>query len=194
MVDSSGNQTEITAFDTSKIKSVIETLQQDKDFSNYSGSNEVLRKTRLANRATGQYEDFYITRSKKGVAIENSQGKNFGSVQLINGKDSNLQFYGYQSSSYHDRRFIELDYLTTNNKGAAASQYKGLGTELVKQAIIESYKQGNDGRIALNAAELMGHGSPRGFYDKVGLYTKSALSQSGLYISPEHTIPDILAK
>ena len=160
----------------------------------------IVRKTQILNRTNGQYENMYITSNNgKFFRICSIDGNPYGTLILKDSsKIKDLNAYGLNlcSDEYKKGNFLEIYSLKTNNRGTAKSPYKGLGTELVKQAIIESQKQGFNGRIALDAYndESLG-GDPSSvasnFYKKIGL---SPIGTSSIFICPEYHISEFLTK
>lgn len=173
---------------TDEIKAAIDLLEQDSDYSGYNGNKPVARKTKLLNRTTGQYEDAYITTDG---CIYNGESEYLGSMTLRNADtDTTLNNF---SQAYKEKDFIDLHKLITNNLGENKSSYKGIGTELVKQAIIESYKQGHGGRIYIQAANFAGGASrAEAFYSHIGLVQEVA--NSNLFACPEYLIAEFLSK
>lgn len=171
-----------------EIKAAVEMLEHDKDFSGYKGSKDIVRKTKLLNRTTGQYEDVYIA---SNGSIYNSNSESLGHMILLDaGSDTYLDNF---SPIYKQKDFIDLHELKTINCGSDKSPYRGIGTELVKQAIIESYKKGHGGRIYINAANFTQQGRmAEGFYSHIGLIAEAP--GSNRYACPEYLIAEFLTK
>lgn len=64
---------------------------------------------------------------------------------------------------YKDKKYLFINLIYSNK------QYKQVGTQLIKEAVNESYKKGCEGRVCLNATTITPElGSPVPFYFKLG--------------------------
>ncbi|MCD7740209.1 MAG: hypothetical protein LUH11_02550, partial [Candidatus Gastranaerophilales bacterium] len=159
----------------------------------------VVRKTKVLNRNTGKYEDMYITSlDNKNFYIRTADGTQYGSMQLWEPSPNGWASSDYQliaehsSDAYGTINFVDIHSLRTNNNGMDATQYRGLGTELVKQAVIESYDRGHLGRIGLNAANFTGEGRcAETFYSHIGMSKQGGSSH---YSFPEYNIAQFLSR
>ncbi len=158
----------------------------------------VVRKTKVLNRNTGKYEDMYITSDNNRVfRITTADGTQYGTMTLKNTSTSGKNYTDmvkYSSDAYKALDFVEVYQLQTDNLGMGASQYKGLGTELLKQAVIESYDEGHLGRIGLVAANdfegiRVAH-SAESFYTHIGM-TRNINTNFTL---PEYDIAQFLSR
>lgn len=75
------------------------------------------------------------------------------------------------------KKAMYIYYLYSENDGYGLSQYRGIGTELIKSAIKESSRNGYNGRLVVSAAN--GNVSPVPFYYKCGFrFEDSKLNKS----------------
>ena len=162
-----------------------------------NGEEEIIRKTKLLNRQTGKYEDAYITAHKFGFICIHSNDNALGSIILQQGGNNFLEgkHLTNVSKDYKKNNFLEVVNLETRNLGHDASKYRGIGTELIKQAIIESYKQNNGGRIALIADNRFDEGrAAQSFYEHIGMKHSSDSKLFDAYVFDESDIPNFLKK
>ena len=172
------------------IKAAIDMLERNNDFRQYNTDSEVIREIKLFNKSTGEYEKAYITKKGKTYRIYSKDSKELGRMLLTDARDYNkLKNF---SPEYRNSNSKYIDSLSTINLGDDRSTYKGIGTELVKQAVIESYKEGHGGRIYLEAANFTQQGGrmAESFYAHIGLIPDDGLK----YALPEYKIAEFLRK
>ncbi len=160
------------------------------------GKNKLLRKTQLFDRRTEKREDAFIFKSliTNNITIHTKK-ENLGCITLNNALDKFVQGkkLDRMSQSYKNNDFLEVRALKTANLGSDKSPYKGIGTELLKQAIIESNKLGHKGRIALvaeNYDDITGKDA-HCFYEHLG-FTKNHFGM--IFALDEEKIADFLLK
>ena len=106
----------------------------------------------------------------KAVLIHNKQSK---SMYLMRGQDAlggaiySVSQAPIRGSNYPDyyknKKYLFINSIYSHKK------YKGVGTELIKKLVLESKKQGCEGRICLNTTTTKPEkGSPIPFYYKLG--------------------------
>lgn len=160
-----------------------------------TGNNELLRKTLLLDRKTDNLEEAYIFRNlTTDNILIHTKKENLGCMNLNNSIKGFVQGnkLDRMSESYKNNDFLEVHRLKTANLGLNISRYKGMGTELIKQAIIESYKLKHDGRIALVAENYSDIGmEAKNFYTHIG-FTKN--HNGTIFALAEEKIADFLLK
>ena len=176
--------------DNVKIASSAENIQE------MTTINKVLRKSKLLNKKTNTYEDVNIIQKGCGLYSVNNQESELGYILLgsagISCKGSSLENV---SVEYKNNKFLEILFLQTNNNGNYLSNYKGIGKELVKQAVFESLKRGCEGRIALKCLNFKHSiNSPDEFYKHIGLKFSGNCIAYNLYTMPEEYVQKFLSK
>lgn len=159
--------------------------------------DRILRSVNLKNRKTGEFEKFDIVKhGANGIRIERSKDKKMmgsATYSAPDPEDNMFELSQVVPVSYADGDYLEIELLSTDNLGEAKSDYRGLGTELVKQVAIESFKQGYEGRIGLMASTLLeSSNQPGAFYHKIGLCGPK--SGYGYYFLPEFDVVKLLEK
>ena len=193
--DKNGKSIEIITDFSDEIQKAINELDIPIDIPEIKGK-KVVRKIKLTNRNTFEEIEAYITRSRDSEGIDyqmyTKNGENLGHMIV----HDDIEFvYGINASnSYQNADCTEIYKLQTNNLGEQASPYRGMGTEFVKQAIIDSFESGHGGRIQLEAANFCG-GSSRAeaFYSRIGM-SIGGTSANNNYILPEHSIAKLLKR
>ena len=193
--DKNGKSIEIITDFSDEIQKAINELDIPIDIPEIKGK-KVVRKIKLTNRNTFEEIEAYITRSRDSEGIYyqmyTKNGENLGYMIV----HDDIEFvYGINASnSYQNADCTEIYKLQTNNLGEQASPYRGMGTEFVKQAIIDSFESGHGGRIQLEAANFCG-GSSRAeaFYSRIGM-SIGGTSANNNYILPEHSIAKLLKR
>ena len=193
--DKNGKSIEIITDFSDEIQKAINELDIPIDIPEIKGK-KVVRKIKLTNRNTFEEIEAYITRSRDSEGIYyqmyTKNGENLGYMIV----HDDIEFvYGINASnSYQNADCTEIYKLQTNNLGEQASPYRGVGTEFVKQAIIDSFESGHGGRIQLEAANFCG-GSSRAeaFYSRIGM-SIGGTSANNNYILPEHSIAKLLKR
>ena len=193
--DKNGKSIEIITDFSDEIQKAINELDVPIDIPEIKGK-KVVRKIKLTNRNTFEEIEAYITRSRDSEGIDyqmyTKNGENLGYMIV----HDDIEFvYGINASnSYQNADCTEIYKLQTNNLGEQASPYRGMGTEFVKQAIIDSFESGHGGRIQLEAANFCG-GSSRAeaFYSRIGM-SIGGTSANNNYILPEHSIAKLLKR
>lgn len=193
--DKNGKSIEIITDFSDEIQKAINELDIPIDIPEIKGK-KVVRKIKLTNRNTFEEIEAYITRSRDSEGIDyqmyTKNGENLGYMIV----HDDIEFvYGINASnSYQNADCTEIYKLQTNNLGEQASPYRGMGTEFVKQAIIDSFESGHGGRIQLEAANFCG-GSSRAeaFYSRIGM-SIGGTSANNNYILPEHSIAKLLKR
>ena len=193
--DKNGKSIEIITDFSDEIQKAINELDIPIDIPEIKGK-KVVRKIKLTNRNTFEEIEAYITRSRDSEGIYyqmyTKNGENLG--YMIVHDDIEIVYGINASNSYQNADCTEIYKLQTNNLGEQASPYRGMGTEFVKQAIIDSFESGHGGRIQLEAANFCG-GSSRAeaFYSRIGM-SIGGTSANNNYILPEHSIAKLLKR
>ena len=148
----------------------------------------VVRKTKLYDRYLEKYVDAYIIKDKIGEISIHTPFEQLGKMTLCPAKEAYTvkSKLSNASSAYKKGDFLEIHSLETQNKSKELSRYKGIGTELVKQAVIESYKKGHSGRISCTSIWSSG-----GFYEKIGMQNATS-GDLAVFTLPEDKIEHIL--
>lgn len=162
----------------------------------------VVRKVQLLNRTTGEYEEAFVLKNGRNPNVYSiSTSKEcLGTMTLHDGNnltsvvDVDPSVLVKASSEYQAGNFTEIYQLETKNIGQNASSYRGIGTELVKQAVMESYKTGHSGRVSLIAGNYLHEGAEaEGFYSHIGMKVAGSRGTS-LFAFPENKIVEFLFK
>ena len=154
---------------------------------------KLINTVKLLNRATGKYEQAFILSNNRGTIELYCNDENLGKINITdyNGLTQAVKF-DKTSQEYAKGNFLYIDSLETKNKGLDATVYRGIGTELLKQAVIESQKRGFEGRIGLVASLWDEQGrAARDFYKHIGFQTASS-EDDYVFILPENKINDFL--
>lgn len=167
--------------DTFTIPNYIEKIEPKQKKKKQSSINFECEKEKYTGKTTGarHYQihraNFVTLKDKNGnevkaVLIHNKQSK---SMYLMRGQDAlGGTLYSFTSAPikgdnypdyYKNQKYLFINQIYSHKK------YKGIGTELIKKLVLESKKQGFEGRICLNTTTTKPEkGSPIPFYYKLG--------------------------
>lgn len=144
------------------MQNMIETAKIDLHL---MSGERILSKVKLYQKSTAQKVTAYLTEFKNkdtiSLLIRNENGDEvLGSARLIKKNASSVYKTGQTSGE------IEVERIDTVNKGKGLSDFKGIGTILMRAAKKISEREGFDGRLVLRACNEV---SPTLFYYKLGL-------------------------
>ena len=159
-------------------------------FVNLKLGKDIIRKTKLYNRSTKKYVDAYIMVNKLGEISIHTAHEQLGEMTLKNSNAAyaDVSYIIHASKPYKKGDFLEVHSLKTKNRSSRQSKYRGIGTELIKQAVIESYKRGHSGRITCTSIWDSG-----GFYERMGM-KKAGSKGTSIYAMSEENIVHLLLK
>lgn len=163
-------------------------------FDNFEMTKKIRRNIKLLNRETNNYEEACVIQKNLGLFSINADNKELGSILLAPaGTSCKEELLKNAPAEYKNKNFLEIIRIETINNGNNLNGYKGIGRELIKQAVIESQKIGFEGRIALKSLNFKKNTpSPDGFYKHIGLYKSGTENSYTLYTLPEENIKNFL--
>ncbi len=156
------------------IKAVPIQLDSDLPLSNVSAkilkslihAETISSKTFIKERNSGVLVPVYITKfEREGKKYLNLKDENACKLGYLDMEKPQQGYFNNPIGDDYIYNSMEVTTLESVNKGCKASPYSGIGTELLKAAVLESKKSGYNGRL-----HLMAYNShpPTPFYYKCG--------------------------